>query len=409
MKYAIVILGGAADRPADALGGRTPLEAARAPELARMGQTGRLGRVTMLPPDDVEPGADAAILALLGYDPASAYTGRAPLTAAGLGIDIPQGAWAMHLSLITATFGVLTAYDDQALPAAESRSIVHDLLPELDLPDAVIHPGPGSMHVLIDEGKDPQEPTRYRDWSSVVSAPPSVILNQPIRSHLPVGDVPGERLQRLIAQSAVALEGHDINTARIEMGETPVTHLWPWGLGTKPKLKPWSKMFGKSAAVISADPSVRGVAQLAGIDALEPMSGSDLVGSLIRLGSDAVDAIGLYDLVIVHADTPALAGLDGNIANKVSAISLIDQHVLRPVAQALSARGEHRLMATPLYATPADDRRDDPMPVPFIITGYKMAGVVPRAVTEESAEQCDLKVPYGYELMEYLLKSGVRG
>ena len=407
MKYAIVIMGGAADLPAESLGGKTPLEAVKAPTLARMGEAGRLGQVRMLP-SDVEPGADAALMALLGYDPSKRYTGRAPLTAAGLGLDVPEGAWAMHLSLISAPSGTLAAYDDQVLPAAEAQTIVQELLPRLDLPGAVVHPAHTAMHVLIDLGRD-EGSEGYRDWSPVVAAPPSVIVNQPIRDHLPIGAEPGERLQHLIAQSAVALEGHEINEARIEMNETPVTHLWPWGLGRTPSLKPWPERFGKTAALISPDPSVRGLAQVAGLDALEPPVGDDLAGSMVRLGVDAVDAVSLYDLVIVHADAPALAGLDGNIADKVGAIRLIDEHVIKPVEHALSARGEHRLMATPLYATPVDLRRDDPMPVPFVITGYKMAGVVPRAVTEPSAEACDLKVPYGHELMEFFLKSGVRG
>ncbi|MGB0766368.1 MAG: hypothetical protein ACPGYV_01510, partial [Phycisphaeraceae bacterium] len=124
---------------------------------------------------------------------------------------------------------------------------------------------------------------------------------------------------------------------------------------------------------------------------------------------DSIEAVDLYDLVIVHADAPALAGLDGNIANKVAAINLIDEHVLGPIGHALAARGEHRLMATPLYATPVDDRTDDPMPVPFVITGYKMQGVVERPVTEQAAEDSDLQVAFGHELMEFFLKSGVRG
>lgn len=408
MKYAIVIFGGAADRPAEALGGKTPLGAAKAPGLTRMGESGRLGNARILS-DAVEPGADAAVMSLLGYDPAKRYPGRAPLTAAGLDIDLPEGAWAMHLSLITAQAGTLTAYDDHALPPAEARTVVQQLLPDLDMPGVVVHPAIGAMHLLIDLARDQDQPDKFRDWSPVVAAPPSVILNQPIRDHLPVGDVPGERLQRMIAQSAVALEANEINQARAEMQEVPVTHLWPWALGKTPMLRRWADRFGKTAAVISPDPSVRGLAKLAGLDAIEPMPGDSIKGSLVRAGSDAIDAIDMYDLVIVHTDAAALAGLDGNIADKAHAVHLIDAHVLQPLARALVARGEHRLMATPLYATPADDRRDESMPVPFVITGYKMNGVVPRPVTEEAAESCDLQVQFGHELMEYFLKSGVRG
>lgn len=405
MKYAIVIMGGAADRPAEALGGKTPLQAVKAPALSRMGQIGRLGQVRALP-ESIEPGADSAVMSLLGYDPLKRYTGRAPLTATGLGIDVPSGAWAMHLSLIAAPAGDLVAYDDDALPAAEAQTLLEDLLPLLELPGVVVHPGNGAMHLLIDHGK---EGDGYRDWSPVVTAPPSVVMNRSIRDYLPVGDVPGERLQQLIAQTAVALQDHEINQARLEMDETPVTHLWPWGLGQLPTLKPWSQRFGKSAVLISRDPAVRGLAQLAGLDVIDPPAGESMEGGLIRLSSDSVDAVEAYDLVIVHADDPALAGLDGNVADKVEAIHLIDEHVLQPMEHALAARGEHRLMVTPLYAVPTDDRTDSAMPVPFVITGYKMAGVVERSVTEAAAATCDLQVEFGHELMEFFLKSGVRG
>jgi 2,3-bisphosphoglycerate-independent phosphoglycerate mutase len=409
MKYAIVIMGGAADRPAEVLGDKTPLEVVKAPALSRMGKTGRLGQVRMLP-ESIEPGADVAIMSLLGYDPVKRYTGRAPLTAIGLGIDVPDGAWAMHLSLITAPAGDLMAYDDEALPAAEAQTLVQELLPQLELPGVVVHASQGAMHVLVDLAKeDDASGGGYRDWSPVVTAPPSVVLNRSIREHLPIGDVQGERLQQLIAQSAVALENHEINQARQEMDETPVTHLWPWALGQTPLLPSWTKRFGKSAVLISPDPAVRGLAQLAGLDVIDPPAGESVEGGLIKLSSDSVEAVDSYDLVIVHADQPALAGLAGDVTDKVESIHLIDEHVLQPMEHALAARGEHRLMATPLYAVPTDDRTDVAEPVPFIITGYKMAGVVERPVTEAAAAQCDLQVEYGHELMEFFLKSGVRG
>lgn len=409
MKCAIVIMGGAADRPADALGGKTPLQAVKAPTLSRMGQVGRLGQVSMLP-QAVEPGADSAVMSLLGYDPVKRYTGRAPLTAVGLGLDLPEGAWAMNLSLIAAPSGDLVAYDDDALPSAEARALIQELLPALELTDVTVYPGEGAMHVLIDLAQEEDAAGLiYRDWSPVVSAPPSVVMNQPFRDYLPIGDRPGERLQQLIAQGAVSLEGHEINHARLEMGETPVTHLWPWGLGQKPALPDWTKRFGQSAVVISRDPSVRGLAELAGLDAFDPPASGTVEGGLIRLSADSVEAVDSYDLVIVHCDDPARAGLDGNVSDKVEAIHLIDEHVLQPMEHALAARGEHRLMCTPLYAVPCDDRTDVAGPVPFVITGYKMQGVVERPVTEAAAAQCDLQVAYGHELMEFFLKSGVRG
>ena len=407
MKYAMVIFGGAADRPLDELQGKTPLQAARCPTLKRLGEVGRFGQLTALPAS-IEPTADGAFLSLLGYDPLVYYPGNAPLRAVGLGLAVQPGDGVMTLSLLSAPGGVAGGFDQAVLPPAEARALLAGLVDHLDLGGAVVHPADGGLHVLVDPA------SLGRDWAELSTAPPSTVLGRAIRKLLPVGGEAGERMQSLIAQSEVYLHGHEINQAREEMGELRVTHLWPWGQGRVAPLPDWKQQHnGKSAVVLSADPAVRGVAKAAGvacIDAAHAAAATTDEGGLVRLGCDAVDALEQYDVVIVDAAAAALAGLDGHVANKIDAIELIDRHVLKPLDLALSARAEdYRLLATPLYATLTDEHRCETLAVPFVITGYKMQGVVARPVTEAAAAGADLKVGFGHELMEYFLKSGVRG
>lgn len=414
MKYAIVIFSGAADRPLDELQGKTPLQVARCPTLKRLGEVGRFGQLTALP-ESIEPTPDAAVLSLLGYDPLVYYPGNAPLRAVGLELAVQPGDWVMNLSLLSAPGGVAGGFDQAVLPAAEARALFAGLADHLELHGALVHPADGGLHLLVDPA------TSGRDWSELSTAPPSTLHGRPIRKLLPVGGEAGERMQALIAQSEVYLRGHEINQAREEMGEPLVTHLWPWGQGQVAALPDWATLNGKSAVLMSADPAIRGVARSCGMACIDPTfvllpAGDsvdrvrDLGADLIRLGCAAVDAVEGFDLVIIDAAAAAWAGLDGHVANKIDAIELIDRHVLKPMDLALTARGEeYRLLTTPLYATLTDEQRCETLPVPFVITGYKMQGVVPRPVTEAAAAGADLKVGFGHELMEYFLKSGVRG
>lgn len=407
MKYAIVIVGGAADEPLDELGGKTPLEAARCPTLKRMGESGRFGQVTVLP-EPIEPTPDAAMISLLGYDPAAHYPGNAPLRAIGLGVGAGPGDWAFNLSLLSVDAGVVTAADTAVLPVAEARALIEGFVDQLEMPGCVVHPTDQPMHLLLDPASS------GRDWSELATAPPATILGQPMRKVLPRGGPAGERMQSLIAHSEVYLRGHEINQARLEMGEHPVTHLWPWGHGQVPTLPRWSDLHRKTAAVLTDDPTVRGLAMRLGIDPIDTPMGEGILqhteGALVSIGADAVAALDSYDLVIVDCAAPAAAALDGHAANKVDAIQLIDRHLLKPLEIALAARGEdYRLLATPLYAALTDTPCYESPPVPFIVTGYKMQGVVPRPFTEAAADAADLKVRFGHELMEYFLKSGVRG
>lgn len=414
MKYAIVIFGGAADRPLEELQGKTPLQVARCPTLKRLGETGRFGQLTAMPAS-IEPTPDAAMLSLLGYDPLAFYPGNAPLRAVGLDRAVQPGDWVMNLSLLSAPDGVAAGFDAQVLPPAEAQALLAGLVEHIDLDGGVVHPADGGLHLLVDPA------SAGRDWAELSTAPPSQVRGRSIRKLLPVGGEAGDRMQSLIAQSEVYLRGHEINQAREEMGEPLVTHLWPWGQGQVLTLPDWKQRNGKSAAVLSADPAVRGLAKSAGLAWMDAGRGiaeagaeksvpQDLTGELIRLGCDAVDALAAVDVVIVDAAAAGLAGLDGHVADKIAAIELIDRHVLKPMDLAITARGEdYRLLATPLYATLTDEQRCEILAVPFVITGYKMQGVVPRPITEPAAATADLKVDFGHELMEYFLKSGVRG
>src|SRR5271168_4280584 len=104
MKYAIIIPDGCADEPQAALGGKTPLQAAHKPNMDRVARTGMVGRANNVP-DGLTPASDVATLSLFGYDPLQVYTGRSPLEAAAMGIQLGAKDWAIRCNLVTVDDG----------------------------------------------------------------------------------------------------------------------------------------------------------------------------------------------------------------------------------------------------------------------------------------------------------------
>ncbi|XAL98816.1 hypothetical protein OT109_14650 [Phycisphaeraceae bacterium D3-23] len=421
MKYAIVILGGAADEPQPALDGATPLVRAHTPALDRLAESARLGQARFLPAQAtplVPPGPDAALLSLLGYNPARRYPGHGPLNALGQGLTPDQDDWVFNLSLLSVIDGVAQPTAGVAVPAGEAEALVRGLLEHLDLQGAAVHAARTSqdsapVHLLIDPATLPNGATP-RDWSEVVTQRPDDLAGQPLRKAMPVGGVAGEQLQHMIEQAAAYLAQHELNQARAEMGEPAVTHLWPWGQGRllppggRP-LKPWRDKFKVSAAVVSHDPAMRGVAKLAGLDAVAPALGESDEVTLDLLYEAWHDALETHDLVIVHTDAPQRAAMRGGPRDKTDAIQRADTHLVAPIHASLGSSGQpYRLLVTPLHATHAQAQRERHDAVPFLLAGEKISSVVARPMTESAAMEADLQVPFGHEMMEFFQRGGIR-
>ncbi|MEM9415304.1 MAG: hypothetical protein AAGA29_07500 [Planctomycetota bacterium] len=420
MKYVMVILGGAADEPQPALDGVTPLAYAATPALDRLSGSARLGQARFLPADSaplLPPGPDAALLSLLGYNPARRYPGHAPLNALGQGLVPADGDWVFNLSLLSVIDGLAQPTAGLAVPEGEAQALVRGLLEHLDWSGAVVHAGDESggetpMHLLVDPATR-ADGGAGRDWSEVVTQRPDDIAGQPLRKAMPVGGPAGDRLRHLIEQSAAYLAEHELSQARAEMGEPAITHLWPWGQGQLPPggrpLKPWRDKFKVSAAIVSHDPSMCGVAKLAGLEALTPDRGERDPETLDLLRKAACEALLEHDMVIVHTDAPRRAAMRGGPRDKCAAIQWADSHLVSPIYEALEAYGSaYRLLVTPLHATYALSQREQGDAVPFLLAGEKITNVVARPMTEADAAEADLQVPYGHEMMEFFLKGGIR-
>ena len=395
MKYVIVIPDGAADRPTEALGGRTPFEVARIPNMDRIAAQGRLGTVQTVPPG-MEPGSDVAILSLLGYDPVKSYTGRAPLEAAARGIEPGPEDWVFRCNLVTVFGGEMIDYSAGHIKTPEAEVLIR-ALEEQEGSDALrFYPGVGYRHLLVVRG----------ETFKVRTTPPHDILGRAVRKYLPKGKG-ADRLRELMDASREVLEDHPVNQIRRDLGENPASQIWLWGQGQRPNLTSFKKRWDLSGAAITAVDLVRGIARLIDWDTVDvPGATAYYDTDYAGKGNAGASALEDHDVVVVHVEATDEAGHNGDAREKVMALESIDRHVVGPLLAALDAQDEPwRILVAPDHETPLDIRTHESRPVPFAMMGH---GVDPgrgqQAMTEADARRTGMHVAVGHELLEYFLK-----
>ncbi|MCC7205470.1 MAG: cofactor-independent phosphoglycerate mutase [Phycisphaeraceae bacterium] len=401
MKYVLIIADGAADHPLEELDGKTPLEAARKPNTDQIAVTGRQGTVATTPPG-FPCGSDVCCMNLLGYDPALYHKGRAPLEAAALGIDLTPKDWIFRVNLVTVIDGMMQDHSAGHISSEEGWELLSGLAQRVAIPGMTLYPGVSYRNILVDSSGG-------RDWSQLSTTPPHDIPGQPIRKFLPTGSPHADILNRMITESETYFAAHEINLTRQELGEVPATHVWPWGQGQMPSMPNFLDKYGLRGAMITAVDLLAGIAAFIGWDRLDvPGQTSYHDTDYAAAGSHAIAALDQYDLVCVHIEAPDEASHAADAKTKVAAIESIDKFVVGPIHQVLRQRGEdYRLLYLPDHYTAVSTRRHDPTPVPFALCGKHVNTVLKRPLTEANAQQSDLHIDFGHELMEFFLRGGL--
>jgi 2,3-bisphosphoglycerate-independent phosphoglycerate mutase len=409
MKYVIVIPDGCADEPQDALGGRTPLQAAHKPHMDRIARSGVVGRSDNVPAP-LTPASDVATLSLFGYDPLAVYTGRAPLETAAMGIPLGPNDWAIRCNLVTVESGAMRDFTAGHIASDDGRQLIAALqqtlggpvsLPEPESTTGTLefHPGVSYRNILVWRGSDADRPFSRETRTQ----PPHDIPDRPIADHLPQG--PGSRLLRdLMERSRPVLAEHPVSRARRERNEWPATQVWLWGQGKAPSLRPFAEVYGPRGAILSAVDLVRGVGVLLGWARIDvPGATGYLDTDYAAKGRYAVAALAQHDLVCVHVEAPDEASHEGRADAKVKALEEIDRHIVGPLLQALPAHGDWRILVSPDHRTPLRTRAHAYGAVPFALAGTGIAAKGQPSYDEAVAAGSDLAFAKGHELMRYLL------
>ena len=397
MKFCVIIPDGMADYKLEKLSGRTPLEAARTPNMDNISSNGVLGLVNTIP-KKFKPGSDIACLSVLGYNPEDYYTGRAPLESASLGIELGENDWAVRCNLITANDGILEDFSAGHISDKEARLIISILNEKLAGRNVRFYAGKSYRNIMVYNGDVAIEAD---------CTPPHDIIGKSITKNLPKGKG-SEILFDLMRDSHNILESHEINKVRVDLGENPANMIWLWGQGRRPALRSFEELYGISGAVITGVDLLRGMATYIGWNIIE------VPGATAYLDTDydakaqyAIDAIETHDLVLVHIEAPDEAGHEGNIHEKVRAIENIDKKIVGPVFDALKKYDDFRILVLPDHYTPISKRTHTSEPVPFTIYGTVSGDKSKLAFSESNAEQTGLRVKKGYQLMSHFLKGNI--
>ncbi len=350
MKYIVILGDGMADEPIAELGGKTPLEYAKTPNLDRMACEGACGMLRTVP-DGFEAGSDIANMAILGYAPEKYYTGRGPLEAMSMGIDLAPGDVAYRCNLVTIEDNTMADFSAGHISSEEGAGLLATLQEEV--PDVMFRAGVSYRNLLVvPEGK------------GSASTPPHDIVGQGISPFLPKGG-DAEILMHCMTKSREIFDNHPGNLARKAAGKRPATRVWPWSGGKKPAFPPFVTKYGKKGGIISAVDLLNGIARCAGMEVITvPGATGYLDTDYAAKARYALDAIQHLDFVYVHIEAPDEAGHLGSIREKVKAIEKVDEVVGRILD------GFDGIVAVlPDHPTPIRAKTHTRDPVPFVVRG----------------------------------------
>jgi len=399
MKYAIIIPDGCSDLPMDELGGKTPLQAAKIPNMDRVASLGMVAQTDNVPAH-LPAGSEVANMTLFGYDPNVYFTGRAPIEAAAQGIELGENDWAVRCNLVTVLDQIMVDFTADHISTEEAKQLLRSLGDAVGDPRLQFVPGVSYRNLLIYRGsKDDPAPftgdTRTRA--------PHDLTDLSVSDDFPRG--PGSDLLTELMQRSVPLfADHPLNKQRVANGKKPATNVWLWGQGRSPVLPSFAQRFGLSGAMITAVDLLRGLAALIGWDRIEVEGATGYLDTnYAGKGQAGVAALVKYDVVCVHVEATDEASHEGRYDEKVKALEAIDAHVVGPMLKKLQSMGEYRLLVLPDHPTPCSTKKHSHGMVPLAICG---TGITPSGAgyDELQASASPLAFSNGWEMMEAFIR-----
>jgi 2,3-bisphosphoglycerate-independent phosphoglycerate mutase len=400
MKYLILQADGMPDHPLPELGNKTPLEVAHTPNLDRFAQTAiQFGLVKTIP-NGLPPGSDVGNLSVLGYNPIKYYTGRSPLEAASIGVELADSDVSLRCNLVTLTESdgksVMEDYSAGHISTEEAKEIIIDLKRGLETEKIRLFPGVSYRHLLV--------------WSNgnanIKTTPPHDISGKDVSAYFPSGDG-AEIHKELIEKSKEILRDHPVNKKRIEEGKNPATSIWLWGQGTAPNMPKFNQLYGIEGAVISAVDLVKGIGVYAGLQVIDVPGATGYLDTNYQGKVDyALRALDEVDLVMIHIEATDETGHEGKADLKIQAIEDVDTRVLKNVLEGITRFKDYKILILSDHPTPIDIRTHVNEPVPYAICASKDMDIKDHSLsyTEKFASKTNVYIEDGWKLMSIFLE-----
>ncbi|MCR6544107.1 cofactor-independent phosphoglycerate mutase [Dehalobacterium formicoaceticum] len=402
MKYIVILGDGMADYPLAAYDHKTPLQLAHKPYIDQLVKSSETGMVQTIP-EGYPPGSDVANMSVLGYEPEIFYTGRSPLEAVSLGVDLREKDIAFRCNLVTLSleenYGDKTMLDYSAgeITSAEAALLIQEISKEIGTEEFHFYPGISYRHLMV---------WINGAWEFDLT-PPHDISDRVIGSYLPKG-AGSDVLTRMMIKSEEILKNHPVNQKRKELGLQPATSIWLWGLGKKPNFTPFVNKYGLEGSVICAVDLIKGLGICAGLNTphVDGATGGVHTDFLAKAEAALAELKAGKDFIYLHVEAPDEAGHQGNAQEKIGAIEKIDELVVGRLLRGLEEMKEdYRLLILPDHPTPISIKTHTAEPVPFLIYDSRrnVSSGINRYTEEEISAQGNF-VKSGPALMAKFIK-----
>lgn len=399
MKYIVLLGDGMSDEPLDELSGKTPLQAAKTPNMDKLAQQGTIGLAATVP-DAFHPGSDVANLSVFGYDPASCYTGRSPLEAASMGVELGPDDVAFRLNLVTLGLagGDMYMQDFSAghISTDEARELIECLQQELGDDEFQFYPGVSYRHLMVWRGG-------RTDFNIL---PPHDLTGQSVSNHM-LRSEEAMPLMQITNAAQLLFRRHPVNIKREKEGKLSANSIWLWGQGKRPQMPTLQEKFKLQGAVISAVDLIKGIGIYAGLEVINVPGATGYLDTNYRGKAEAaLEALQTVDYVYLHVEAPDEAAHSGSLSDKIEAIERFDKDVVGTVMNGLTSFSDYRVLLLPDHPTPVAKMTHTKDPVPFVIAGSGSEFTPQKASTEYSesaAKASGLIVAPGHHVMEILM------
>jgi 2,3-bisphosphoglycerate-independent phosphoglycerate mutase len=398
MKYVVVLGDGMADEPIEALNGKTPIQAAKTKALDKMAPVSEVGLVHTVP-EGMNPGSDVANLAVMGYNPLAYYSGRSPLEALSIGVEMEDTDISLRCNIVTVSdeeenYADKTIIDHSSgeISSEEAAELIEAVKPLMQNATYQFYAGTSYRHLTI-----------WKKGEVVDLVPPHDVLGQTIGQYFPKQ----KDLRDMMEKSYEILNNHPINVERAKKGLNKANSLWFWGAGTRPSLSGFYEKTGKKGAMVSAVDLLKGIAVGAGMRNMEVEGANG--GLHTNYEGKVMAAIQALkegsDFVYIHVEAPDEMGHQGNMENKITAIEYLDEKIIARMQEELAKMGEdYRMLVMPDHPTPLAIRTHSSDPVPYLLFDSTKEMNGQPEYSEAAGKASGIYVENGYELMNHLLE-----
>ncbi len=401
MKYLVLLCDGMADYPVEELGNKTPMGASNTPCMDKLAKTSRIGLVKTVA-DNMKPGSDVANLAVLGYDPQVYYSGRSPLEAGSIGIDMKPTDVSFRCNLVTLSDEenyedkTILDYCADDISTEEAKVLVEYLAEHFNSDEFQLYSGVSYRHCLI-----------WNNGTTDVGTltPPHDITGKPIKEYIP-SHKNAEKLYDMMVKSYDLLKDHPVNKDRIARGKRPANSMWFWGEGVRKALMPFEEKYGLKGSIISAVDLLKGIGKFSGMNVVNVEGATGYIDT--NFDGKAQAAIKEFengqDFVYIHVEAPDECGHRHEIENKKKSLEIIDEKILKPVLEALDKYDDYKVLIMPDHATPLALKTHTNDPIPFLMYSKSKDFEGCDEYTEESAKSTGDYIENGHELLKMFIE-----